>query len=88
MKPFKTKGLRQGLWPFGFLSAVYFTHIGFFNPYLSLWLQDLGLSVLAIGALTAVQSATRLVAPFFWAWLSDHTGQRVRLMRLGALVAW
>ena len=79
--------LRQGLWPFGFLSAAYFTHIGFFNPYLSLWLQGLGLSVLAIGALTAMQSATRLFAPFLWAWLSDHTGQRVRLMRLGAMVA-
>ena len=81
-------GLRQGLWPFGFLSATYFTHIGFFNPYLSLWLQDLGLGVLAIGALTAMQSATRLIAPFLWAWLSDHTGQRVRLMRVGALAAW
>lgn len=80
-------GLRQGLWPFGFLSAAYFTHIGFFNPYLSLWLQHLGLGVFAIGALTAMQSATRLVAPFLWAWLSDHTGQRVRLMRLGALAA-
>ena len=62
--------------------------MGFFNPYISLWLQDLGLGVLAIGALTAMQSATRLFAPFLWAWLSDHTGQRVRLMRLGALVAW
>ncbi|NBX55400.1 MAG: MFS transporter [Betaproteobacteria bacterium] len=81
-------GLRQGLWPFGFLSAAYFTHIGFFNPYLSLWLQHLGLGVFAIGALTALQSATRLVSPFLWAWLSDHTGQRVRLMRLGAMAAW
>jgi PPP family 3-phenylpropionic acid transporter len=81
-------GLRQGLWPFGFLSAAYFTHMGFFNPYLSLWLQDLGMGVLAIGALTAMQSATRLFAPFLWAWLSDHTGQRVRLMRLGAFTAW
>ena len=37
--------------------------------------------------LTTVQSATRLFAPYAWGWLSDHTGERVRLLRLGAGVA-
>ena len=27
--------------PFAALSATYFAHIGFFNPYLPLWLKDL-----------------------------------------------
>ena len=78
---------RQALLPFAALSASYFAHIGFFNPYLPLWLKDLGLSLVAISVLTSVQAATRLFAPYVWGWLSDHTGERVRLMRIGAGVA-
>lgn len=69
------------------LSASYFAHIGFFNPYLPLWLKDMGFGLLAISVLTSVQSATRLFAPYGWGWLSDHTGERVRLLRLGSAVA-
>lgn len=78
---------RQQLLPFGALSASYFAHIGFFNPYLPLWLKELGYGLLTISLLTAVQSATRLFAPYVWGWLSDHTGERVRLLRLSASVA-
>ncbi len=80
-------GAGASLVPFGALSAAYFAHIGFFNPYLPLWLKDMGLSLLAIGLLTSVQSATRLVAPYAWGALSDATGRRVHLMRWCALVA-
>jgi len=75
------------LWPFAALSAGYFAHIGFFNPYLPLWLQERGFGLMAIGVLTAVPAGTRLFAPYAWGWLSDHTGERVRLLRLGALGA-
>ena len=72
---------RKPLLAFAALSACYLAHMGFFNPYLPLWLKSQGLSVATIGMLTAIQSATRLVAPYGWGWLSDHTGERVRLMR-------
>ena len=75
---------RQQLLPFAFLSGSYFAHIGFFNPYLPLWLKDMGLSLFAISLLTSVQSATRLFAPYGWGALSDHTGERVKLLRIGA----
>ncbi|MFM7024948.1 MAG: MFS transporter, partial [Limnohabitans sp.] len=78
---------RKALLPFAALSASYFAHIGFFNPYLPLWLKGLGLSLVTISVLTSVQAATRLFAPYVWGWISDHTGERVRLMRLGAAVA-
>jgi len=78
---------RRHLLAFSALSASYFAHIGFFNPYLPLWLKDLGFGLLAISVLTSVQSATRLFAPYGWGWLSDHTGERVRLLRLGATAA-
>ena len=48
--------------PFAALSASYFAHIGFFNPYLPLWLKELGFGLIAIAVLTSVQSATRLFA--------------------------
>ena len=78
---------RRALLPFAALSASYFAHIGFFNPYLPLWLKELGLGLVTISVLTSVQAATRLFAPYIWGWVSDHTGERVRLMRLGATVA-
>ncbi len=78
---------RQALLPFAALSASYFAHIGFFNPYLPLWLKDMGLSLVLISLLTSVQAGTRLFAPYIWGWVSDHTGERVKLLRLGAAVA-
>ncbi|MFZ9299283.1 MAG: MFS transporter, partial [Hylemonella sp.] len=78
---------RRQLLPFAALSASYFAHIGFFNPYLPLWLKDQGLGLLAISLLTSLQSATRLFAPYGWGWLSDHTGERVKLLRYGATAA-
>jgi PPP family 3-phenylpropionic acid transporter len=45
------------------------------------------LGLVAISLLTSIQSATRLFAPYAWGALSDHTGERVKLLRLGATVA-
>ena len=75
------------LWPFAALSASYFAFIGYLNPYLPLWLKDLGFGTLAIGTLVALNSAPRLFAPYAWGWLADHTGQRERLTRVAASAA-
>ena len=84
--PPATVGVRQ-LLPFAALSATYFAHIGFFNPYLPLWLKSLGLEITVISLLASVQSFTRVFAPYAWGALSDHTGERVKLLRFSALVA-
>ena len=73
--------------PFAGLSATYFAHIGFFNPYLPLWLKAQGLPITAISLLVSVQSFTRVFAPYAWGALSDHTGERVKLLRISAAVA-
>ena len=78
---------RSPLVPFAALSACYFAHIGFFNPYLPLWLKEMGLPIVVISLLTSVQSFTRVFAPYAWGALSDHTGERVRLLRISAGVA-
>jgi len=76
------------LWPFAALSASYFAHAGFFNTFLPLWLNELGLGLLTIGILTSLPAATRLFAPYLWAWLSDHSGHRIGLLRYCALGAF
>ncbi len=73
--------------PFAALSATYFAHIGFFNPYLPLWLKAQGLPIVVISLLASVQSFTRVFAPYAWGALSDHTGERVKLLRIGAALA-
>lgn len=78
---------RRQLLPFSALSASYFAHIGFFNPYLPLWLKDLGYSLMTLSLLMIVPPATRLVGPLAWGWLSDHTGERIKLLRYAASTA-
>ncbi|MGL6109917.1 MAG: MFS transporter, partial [Rubrivivax sp.] len=73
--------------PFGALWLCYFGAIGLFSPYSPLWLSHLGYSTLAIGAFAALQSWTRIVAPYGWGWLADHGGRRVALLRLAAVLS-
>ena len=47
----------------------------------------MGYGIFAISVFTSIQAATRLFAPYGWGWLSDHTGERVKLLRYGATVA-
>jgi len=78
------------LLPFAAISLCYFGFIGLFSPYAPLWYQSLGYSTFAIGALTSMQSATRIFAPYAWGWSADHSGRREPLLRLaigGALVS-
>jgi PPP family 3-phenylpropionic acid transporter len=73
--------VRSNIASYAALTAAYCTHAGFFNPFLPLWLKDLGLSIAVISVLTAVQSATRMFAPYAWGALSDRTGERAKLLR-------
>jgi len=81
---------RAGLVPFAAVSLCYFGFVGLFATYAPLWYQSLGYSTFAIGALTSMQSATRLFAPYAWGSSADRSGRREPLLRLaagGALVA-
>jgi PPP family 3-phenylpropionic acid transporter len=64
----------------------YFAVIGGFMPYWGLYLQTLGFNAEAIGQLMAVVMATRIIAPSFWGYIADSTGQRLRLVRIGAFM--
>ena len=68
--------------PFAAVSFGYFAYAGLFGTYAPLWFQSLGYTTFAIGALTSMQAATRLFAPYLWGWVADHTGLRERLLRI------
>lgn len=70
---------------FAAVSFAYFASIGFFTTYAPLWFKELGYSALAIGVISSLQSWTRVFVPYAWGWLADHTGRRVRLLRVAAL---
>jgi MFS transporter, PPP family, 3-phenylpropionic acid transporter len=58
----------------GALFFVYFTYVGLFSPYLALYLAGIGFPIAQIGWLMAVPQALRIVAPPFWGWLTDRSG--------------
>jgi PPP family 3-phenylpropionic acid transporter len=78
---------RRTLIAFGAVSFSYFAYAGLFSTYAPLWFQSLGYSTLAIGVLASVQSATRVLSPYAWAWVADHTGRRALLLRTAVAAA-
>jgi PPP family 3-phenylpropionic acid transporter len=62
----------------------YFAFVGMFAPYWALYLKSLSFGVVEIGILMSVQPVMRMVAPSLWGWLADHTGDRLRVVKLAA----
>ena len=76
--------------PYWRLSAFYFSYFGLLGsmlPFWGLYLRDQGFSLSEIGQLMAILVGTKLIAPNVWGWLADHTGKRMRIIRIGALLA-
>ena len=65
----------------------YFASLGVLIPYWSLYLKSLGFNSLTIGAMVAILPATKLVAPYIWGWLADHTRRSMFIIRVASLLA-
>jgi MFS transporter, PPP family, 3-phenylpropionic acid transporter len=65
----------------------YFASLGALIPFWGLYLKDRGFSPVAIGQLTAVFMATKIVAPNLWGWIADHRGSRLPIVRLASLLS-
>jgi MFS transporter, PPP family, 3-phenylpropionic acid transporter len=74
-------------WRLSGFYLLYFGALGALIPYWGLYLQDQGLTPLAIGELMAILTGTKLVAPNLWGWLADRTGAAMPLVRLACLLA-
>lgn len=76
--------------PYWRLSGFYFFYFGLLGtllPFWGLYLRDRGFSLVEIGQLMAIMVGTKLIAPNIWGWLADRTGKRMRIIRIGALLA-
>ena len=67
--------------------TLYFAYIGMFAPYFPLYLNARGLSAAEIGLMLSVLQGVRIVGPWVWAWVADHTGQPARIMSITLLVS-
>lgn len=65
----------------------YFASLGVLVPYWSLYLKSLGFNSLTIGGLVAILPATKLVAPYLWGWLADHTRRSMLIIRVASVLA-
>ncbi|MDH1731165.1 MFS transporter [Pseudomonas chengduensis] len=74
--------------PYWRLSGFYFFYfalLGGTAPFLALYFDHLGFSPARIGELIAIPMLMRCLAPNLWGWLGDYTGQRLLIVRFGAL---
>jgi PPP family 3-phenylpropionic acid transporter len=55
---------------------AYFTYMGAFVPYFSLWLAAQGYGVQQIALVLAMPQVARIFAPALWGWLADHSGRQ------------
>lgn len=60
----------------------YYSIVGTFMPYWSLYLQDQGFSFEQIGILSSIAIITRFFAPFIWGGVADKSGKRMLLVRI------
>jgi PPP family 3-phenylpropionic acid transporter len=74
-------------WRLSGFYLFYFGALGALVPYWGLYLQDQGLTPLAIGELMAILTGTKLISPPLWGWLADRTATGIRLVRLACLLA-
>jgi PPP family 3-phenylpropionic acid transporter len=65
----------------------YYAFIGMFAPYWSLYLQSIDFNAVEIGILMSVQPVMRMLAPNLWGWLADHTGRRLRVIQVAAMLS-
>lgn len=75
--------------PYWRLSTFYFAYFAFLGgvaPFLALYFDHLGFSAARIGELIAIPMLMRCIAPSLWGWLGDTSGQRLAIVRLGAVL--
>ncbi len=65
----------------------YFAALGALIPYWGLYLRSLGFDAGQIGALVAVLMATKIVAPYVWGWIADHSGRPMLIVRIASLLS-
>lgn len=66
---------------------VYFASLGVVVPFWSLYLKSLSFDARQISELMAILMATKIIAPYLWSWIADHTGHAMKIIRLGSVMS-
>ncbi|MDH5765608.1 MAG: MFS transporter [Gammaproteobacteria bacterium] len=74
-------------WRISGFYLFYFASLGVMVPYWGLYLQYLNFDARAIGELMAIIMATKIIAPYIWGWIADHTGKGILIIRLAAIIS-
>ncbi|WP_111977098.1 MFS transporter [Algibacillus agarilyticus] len=75
---------------FGRLSQTYFSYfaiLGVVAHYFGLYLNQLGLAPIVVGALLAMMTLGRIIGPFLWASIADKQQNKRKIIQMGALCA-
>ena len=64
----------------------YFAFVGAMAPFWGLYLHSLAFNAFQIGVLMSLLQVMRIFAPNIWGHIADHTGRRVAIVQLAALV--
>jgi PPP family 3-phenylpropionic acid transporter len=62
----------------------YYSFVGMFAPYWSLYLKSIHFDAIEISILMSISPVMRMVAPGVWGWLADYTGKRLLVVQMAA----
>lgn len=65
----------------------YFASIGSLIPYLGIYLNSHDYSPQQISMVFAAIMGTKIVAPNVWGWIADHTGKRMKIVRVASVLS-
>ncbi len=74
-------------WRLSAFYLFYFAALGVIVPYWPDYLRSLAFNSAQIGELMAIIMSTRVIAPYLWGWLADHTGRRMAIVRITSFLA-
>ncbi|MDH5516803.1 MAG: MFS transporter [Gammaproteobacteria bacterium] len=74
-------------WRLSTFYLLYFSALGVLVPYWGLYLKSLNFDARQIGELIAIIMATKIIAPYIWGWIGDHTGKGMSIVRLASVLS-
>lgn len=85
--------MKSNSWPeqafsFGFFFFCYYSFVGVFPPYVSLFFAYRGIGAVEIGVLMSIMQGMRIIGPNLWGWAADVTQKRSRVLQVTAIFAF
>lgn len=79
--------MQKQYWRLSRFYFFYFSSLGALVPFWAVYLDSLGFSALQIGQLMATLALSKVVAPYLWGWVADHTGYHIRIVQLTSFLS-